>query len=272
MTSSEQLTEEVSLFLDEARDACREVGGSLCVGLDPHSDRLPEPAGTTADGLRCFLVEVVEQTLPHAAVYKPNAAFYEERGPEGFSILREVIEHAHDANRPVILDAKRGDIASTARAYARAAFELLNADAITIVPYMGEDAVVPFLEHGRFVFLLALPSNPSAAAIVEQGTPPLYERICRMGLALEDRYPGQVGLVVGATRPAQARSLHRMAPDLPWLVPGVGAQGGSLAELSRALGGRHEAWVNVSRGVLFEPEPRLSAEAWKRQIGVWRRE
>ena len=259
------------MFLDEARAARRDVGGSLCVGLDPHPDRMPEPFAATTDGLRSFLADVVEKTLPHTSVYKPNAAFYEERGPEGLAVLREVIESVHGAGRPVILDAKRGDIASTARSYARAAFDRLGADAITIVPYMGEDAVVPFLDRGRFVFLLALPSNPSAAAIVDHGSPPLYEAVGRLALDVERRYPGQVGLVVGATRPEQSLALHELAPELPWLVPGVGAQGGSLAALSAALVGGHEAWVNVSRAILFDPEPDVAAETWRREIGVWRR-
>ncbi len=257
------------MFLDEARAARRDVGSSLCVGLDPHPDRMPEPFAATADGLRSFLAAIVERTLPHTSVYKPNAAFFEERGPEGLAVLREVIESVHDAGRPVILDAKRGDIASTARSYARAAFDLLGADAITIVPYMGEDAVVPFLERGRFVFLLTLPSNPSAAAIVESGSPPLYERVVKMAIDLDRRYPGQVGLVVGATRPGPARTLHEIAPLLPWLVPGVGAQGGSVAGFSASLGGGHEAWVNVSRAILFDDDPGSAAEAWNKEIGVW---
>ncbi len=258
------------MFLECARASCQHVGGSLCVGLDPHPDRLPARFDPAIGGLRRFLDETIKKTLPSASLYKPNAAFFEERGPEGISLLKEIIDRVHEVGRPVILDAKRGDIASTAHAYARAAFDVLDADAITIVPYMGEDAVVPFLDRGRFVFLLALPSNPSAAAVVEHGSPPLYERIGRMGLELEVRYPGQVGLVAGATRPAQAASLHRLAPSLPWLVPGVGSQGGSLAELSEAIGGRHEAWVNVSRAILFDPEPAAAAEMWKREIGVWR--
>jgi len=257
------------MFLEEARATSRDVQGSLCVGLDPHPDRIPERYGATCDGLRRFLAEIIESTLPHAAVYKPNAAFFEERGPEGFSVLEEVIARLHEVGRAVILDAKRGDIASTAAAYARSAFDRLDADAITVVPYMGEDAVTPFLERGRFVFLLTLPSNPSAAAIVEGASPPLFERIGRMGLELNWRYPGQVGLVVGATRPEAARRLHDLAPDIPWLVPGIGAQGGDLAELRAAVGDAHEAWINVSRAVLFDPEPAEAARRWHREIGVW---
>jgi orotidine 5'-phosphate decarboxylase subfamily 2 len=257
------------VFIDDARAACRLTDGSLCVGLDPHPDLIPPPYGATLEGLRGFLAEIVRQTLPHASLYKPNAAFYEAFGPDGLTALKEVIGLVHDAGRPVILDAKRGDIASTARAYARAAFDVLGADAITIVPYMGEDAVVPFLDHGRFVFLLALPSNPSAEEIVGHGSPPLYERVCQLALELDARYPAQMGLVVGATRPAQARVLHDLAPNLPWLVPGVGAQGGSLGAPSCGAAGRHEAWVNVSRAILFDPEPGEAAKMWKQKIREW---
>ena len=251
------------MFIDEARAACRLTEGSLCVGLDPHPDLIPPAYGTTPDGLRRFLTKVVKETLPHAGLYKPNVAFYEALGPDGLTVLKEIIDLVHDAGRPVLLDAKRGDISSTAQAYARAAFDVLEADAITIVPYMGEDAVVPFLERDRFVFLLALPSNPSAGAIVGHGSPPLYERVCRLALDLDARYPEQVGLVVGATRPKEAQVLHDVGPRLPWLVPGAGAQGGSLDTLSRATAGRHEAWVNVSRAILFDPDPGKAARMWK---------
>ena len=257
------------MFLDEVRTVCRQTGGALCVGLDPHADRIPPEYGTSPDGVRRFLRYAIEATAPYAGVFKPNSAFFESLGDEGLTVLRETIRCAHDAERPVILDAKRGDIASTARAYACSAKDGLDADAITLVPYMGEGAVIPFLDRGLFAILLTLPSNPSAESIVKHGTPPLYLRIAELGQDLASRYPGQVGLVVGATRPAATREIHDVAPTLPWLVPGVGAQGGSLDELRAALPDAHEMWVNVSRGVLFDEDPAEAAKRWKETIGVW---
>ncbi len=257
------------MFLDKARRGRAAAGGSLCVGLDPHAARIPATYAATVAGMRSFLEGVIEATLRWTAVYKPNIAFYEQRGPEGTRVLREIVDRIHDAGRAVILDAKRGDIASTASAYAAAAFDVLDADAITVLPYMGEDAAVPFLDRGRFVFLVAAPSNPSASTIVNHGTPPLFQRVGELAAELERRYPGQVGLVVGATRIDAAQSLHRLAPELPWLVPGVGAQGGDLAQLAAAIDGAHEAWINVSRAVLFAKDVEGAAASWNRKIGVW---
>jgi orotidine 5'-phosphate decarboxylase subfamily 2 len=185
-------------------------------------------------------------------------------------LLAEAITWIHDADRLCILDAKRGDIASTAEAYARAAFDVLDADAITVVPYMGEDAIRPFLGHGRAVFIVTLPSNPAAGRIVEHGTPPLFLRVGELAAELSVEFAGQVGLVVGATRPDAAAALDRAAPGLAWLVPGLGAQGGDLAAFERAA--PHDVVLyNVSRGIFADPSPGAAAKQWKEQIGWGRR-
>ena len=248
------------MFIDQYRSACSATAGSLCVGLDPHLDRMPPEFGGTPEGVERFLDRVIERTIDHASAYKPNIAFFEVLGAEGFGVLARTIERIRQANRPVILDAKRGDIASTAAAYAEAAFGKLKADAITVVAYMGSDAVRPFLERGGFAFVLALPSNPSAEAIVDHGDPPLFERVAEMALKLETTYPGQVGLVVGATRPHEAGRLHRVAPDLPWLVPGIGAQGASSAAFFAEAGEHQVLAINASRAILFAPDPGKAAE------------
>ena len=259
------------MFIDRYETARRDTGGSLCVGLDPHRDRIPAEYGWSADGVRHFLDSVIERTVDHASAYKPNIAFFEALGSAGVDVLARTIKRIQRAGRPVILDAKRGDIASTAAAYADAAFEVLGADAITVVPYMGSDAVVPFLERGGFVFLLALPSNPSAASIVDHGDPPLYQRIGELALELDQTYPGQLGLVVGATRPQEAGILHRLAPRLPWLVPGIGAQGGSAEAFFAEVGGHETVVVNASRAVLFAPDPGEAAAELKGTIEELRR-
>jgi orotidine 5'-phosphate decarboxylase subfamily 2 len=209
---------------------------------------------------------VIEQTAPHACVYKPNSAFFEALGPAGAEVLARTIEWIHVAERPVLLDAKRGDIASTAEAYARAAFDVLGADAITVVPYMGADAVRPFLERGGTAFVVALPSNPSAAQVVAHGSPPLFLRVAHLAAEWSREHPGRVGLVVGATRPDLAREIHDVAPELPWLVPGLGAQGGDIEAFERAA--RHDVVLyNVSRGVFADPSPGEAARRWKEAIG-----
>jgi orotidine 5'-phosphate decarboxylase subfamily 2 len=254
------------MFIETYQAARHETGGSLCVGLDPHLDRIPAAYGATPAGVRRFLGDVVECTIDDASAFKPNIAFYEALGPEGLSVLASTIEQVQEAGRPVILDAKRGDIASTAGAYADAAFGRLGVDAITLVAYMGSDAVVPFLDRGGFAFVLALPSNPSASAIVDHGEPPLYARIAELAVDLNARYPNQLGLVVGATRPVEAAELHRLAPELPWLVPGIGAQGASGRVFFDAAGGHETMVINASRAVLFAPDPAAAAAELRRKI------
>ena len=255
------------MFVEKVRRAIQETGGSICVGLDPHMDSLPEKS-RTPEGIRDFLYAIIEQTAEHACVYKPNSAFFEVMGSAGMNALEQVIERVHRADRPVILDAKRCDIGSTARAYASAMFDAFGADAVTVVPYTGEDAVVPFLEKGGFTFLLTLPSNPAAQPIVTHGNPPLFVRIGEMAHDLAERYPGQVGLVVGATNPEGAANLAETAPGIPWLVPGVGAQGGDAQEFLSAAGGGRILLISASRSVLFADDPSAAARNLKEATHV----
>jgi orotidine 5'-phosphate decarboxylase subfamily 2 len=251
------------MFVDELKRTQRETGGRLCVGLDPH----PEIVRGGPRAVRRFLDGMISRTKDHACAYKPNSAFFEALGPRGIVLLRRAIDRIHDVGRPAILDAKRGDIASTAVAYARAARDVLAADAITVVPYMGEDAVLPFLEGGLAAFVVALPSNPAAAHIVDHGSPPLYVRVAELTARLEERFPGQLGLVVGATSPAKALALRNIAPTLPWLVPGIGAQGGELAAFLDAAGGERTLVFNVSRGILAAECPGDAARTLKEAMG-----
>ena len=169
------------MFRDQIIGAQRATGSRVCVGLDPHSGAPYE--------VRAKLQRVIKETAAHACAYKPNSAFFEALGAGGMDLLAEAIAWVHDAGRLAILDAKRGDIASTAEAYARAAFDVLRADAITVVPYMGEDAIRPFLMHGGAAFVVALPSNPAAARIVEHGTPPLFVRVGELAATAEELAP-----------------------------------------------------------------------------------
>ncbi|MFO8034973.1 MAG: orotidine-5'-phosphate decarboxylase [Candidatus Bipolaricaulota bacterium] len=246
------------MFLSRLEEGVARSQSWLCVGLDPRAGEIPASFGGTARGMLRHLKRLVDSTEPRAAAYKANLAFYLSWGPPGLRVLSRIVEYIHaSAGCPVILDGKWGDIASTAAAYAAAA-ERLGVDAVTSSVYMGQDAVTPLLEKGLFVFVLALPSNPASRGVVDHGEPPLYLEVTSLAVEMERQYPGLVGLVVGATRSAAAGRVYQAAPHLPWLVPGVGTQGGDLARILGAAPG-HLVLVNVSRAVAGAADPAASA-------------
>lgn len=242
------------------------VGTVLCVGIDPVPDALPRGFGADVAGVARFARLIVEACAPIAAAFKPNLAYFEAFGSEGFAAL-ESLRSAIPDGIPVTIDAKRGDIGTTAERQARSLIDVLGADAVTLSPYLGFDAIRPFLERGAFAYVLCRTSNPGAGEIqdvlVRRGEDPdaadepLHERVARLvdGWAGDE---GRLGLVVGATAPEELVAVRRAAPRLPFLVPGVGAQGGSLDSALRdgpASEGPAAAvtggalLVNVSRGI-----------------------
>ena len=255
-------------FLAKRVDDCSSL---LCVGLDPHPSELPAP---TAEAAGEFCLRLIKAAAPYAAAFKPNAAFFELYGPDGWAALKDVVvavqaeSHRLGSMIPVILDAKRGDIASTAEAYAKSAFENLGVHAITLNPYLGKDSIEPFLAFKeKGVFLLCKTSNPGAAdlqdlnVIEADGRPPipLNEHIAR--LAQTWNSGNNIGLVVGATQPGSMARLRAAAPDLWFLVPGVGAQGGDLETAMRS-GLRADGkgiLINVSRGISRAENPANAA-------------
>lgn len=230
----------------------------LCVGLDPEQDRMPAEYRKMdgAEAARAFSIAAIDATRDLAQAFKPNAAYFEQHGPDGVAALRDVIRHARE-HAPVVLDAKRGDIGSTSRAYAKAAFDALGADAVTVSPYMGEDSLDPFLERrDKGVFVLCRTSNAGGRDFQEladaQGVP-LFERVVQKAREWNVR-TGNVGLVAGATFPEQLARIRRAAgEDVPLLIPGVGAQGASLADAARfGCNMRGErALVSASRAILY---------------------
>ena len=264
-------------FLERRVDDCSSL---LCIGLDPHVSDIPAP---TAAAARDFCLHLVKATAPYAAAFKPNAAFFELYGPDGWAALKRVIEAvAEESARigstiPVILDAKRGDIASTAEAYAQSSFENLGVHAITLSPYLGKDSIDPFLAYKeKGVFLLCKTSNPGAgdlqdlnlAKVLEpsQGSVRLYEYVAC--LAQQWNTGGNIGLVVGATQPEALARVRAAAPDLWFLVPGVGAQGGYL-ETALCSGLRADGkgmLINVSRGISRAENPAKAAAELRDQI------
>ena len=232
-------------FLEKRVDDCSSL---LCIGLDPHVNDLPTP---TAASARDFCLNLVKQTSRYAAAFKPNAAFFEVFGADGWTALKDVIDAIQEeSNRmgsmiPVILDAKRGDVPSTAKAYAKSAFENLDAHCITINSYLGKDSIEPFIQNPeKGIFLLCKTSNPSSGEfqdlIVDGGqwttdsprSMPLYEYVARS--AESWNVNNNIGLVVGATYLDAMKRIRIATPGLWFLSPGIGAQGGELEQVVKS--------------------------------------
>ncbi len=216
-------------FFSRLAERAIAIDSLLCVGLDPHPADLLAP---TPQAALDFCLRLIESTTEVAVAYKPNAAFFEAFGAPGVQVLAEVI-HSVPQGIPVVLDAKRGDIASTAEAYAQAAFSILKADAITLSPYLGKDSLKPFLINSeRGAFLLCKTSNPGASDLQDlpigagQSGLTLYEQVAL--LAQQWNVGDNLGLVVGATQPEALARVRELVPDLWILAPGIGAQGGDL--------------------------------------------
>ncbi len=227
----------------------------LCVGLDSDIKKIPESLLNEKDPVFEFNRRIIDSTAQYAVAYKPNVAFYESRGADGWISLVKTSDYIKKQYPDifVIADAKRGDIGNTSSLYARAFFEDNNFDAVTVAPYMGEDSVAPFLSYkDRWVILLALTSNKGADDFqyhTESGVR-LFERV--LAKASEWGTEDQLMFVVGATRAEMLADIRKIVPDHFLLIPGVGAQGGSLEEVVKyGLNNRCGLLVNSSRGIIF---------------------
>ncbi|MCC6259709.1 MAG: orotidine-5'-phosphate decarboxylase [Anaerolineales bacterium] len=270
-------------FLQRRVDDCSSL---LCVGLDPHISDLKEP---TAASALTFCLTLIQQTSRYAAAFKPNAAFFESFGAAGWDALKQVIEAIqNESNRlgsliPVILDAKRGDISSTAEAYAKSAFETLGAHCITLSPYLGKDSIDPFLnDPEKGVFLLCKTSNagsgdlqdlivtiddrPQTMINGQSSAVYLYEHVAK--LAQKWNVKNNIGLVVGATHLEAMQRIRQAAPDLWFLAPGVGAQGAEIESVLRAglRSDRSGVLIPVSRGISRAENPAQAAAKLRDEI------
>jgi orotidine-5'-phosphate decarboxylase len=251
-------------FLDQLHAAAARNQSLLCVGLDPEPSRFPAGIARDAEGIHDFCARIVEATADLVIAFKPQIAYFAAHRAE--AQLERLIRHMREAapQVPVILDAKRGDIGSTAEQYAKEAFDRYGADAVTLSPFMGFDSVAPYLRYpGKGAFLLCRTSNPGGDDLQAQrlasvdGQPLLYEHLARLAQGPWNRN-GQLGLVVGATYPREIERVRALAPTLPLLIPGVGAQGGD-AEATVRAGWRGDASgaatgpiiVNSSRAILY---------------------
>jgi orotidine-5'-phosphate decarboxylase len=250
-------------FAERLDALCRERRSHVCIGLDPQLDRLPASVQGEADPIFAFNRAIVDATIDVTPVYKPNLAFYEAQGLEGWTSLKRTVDYI--GGRAIVLgDAKRGDIENTQTAYARAMFDVLGFDACTVSVYQGFDAAGPFLKYAdRGVFVLCRTSNRSGDELQNLAADgkPLYEHVAE--LARDWNANGNCGLVVGATYPAELGAIRTIAPGLPILIPGVGAQGGDVEASARnAAGGPFV--MNSSRGIIYASSGDDFAEAARR--------
>jgi uridine monophosphate synthetase len=252
-------------FFSQIGQRAQQVNSLLCIGLDPHAQDLETP---TAEAARAFCMRLIQATEDLALAFKPNIAFFEAFGADGISVLQEVIA-AIPQGVPVILDAKRGDIASTAQAYAQAVFQVLGAGAVTLSPYLGYDSLEPFLnDPQRGAFLLCKTSNPGAGDIqdlfltsgVKGETQAVFEKVASLAQLWNTH--DNLGLVVGATYPEALQRVRMAAPDLWILAPGVGTQGGDLRAALQA-GLRPDGLgmlIPISRAISQAASPRQAAD------------
>jgi len=239
-------------FVEKLTRAARKNGSLLCVGLDPDPKLMPDRVGVFE-----FNRAIIETTHDLVCAYKPNLAFYEALGNEGLDALKRTVNYI-PKDIPVIADAKRGDIGNTAKAYARALFEYFGFDATTVNPYLGFDSIEPFIEyHDKGVLILCRTSNAGAVDFqslrceIENDHRPLFEVVALK--AGQWNKSGNIGLVVGATYPEELRLIRQIQPDMPLLIPGIGAQGGDLALAVRyGVDVRGEkAIINSSRQIIY---------------------
>ena len=257
----------------QMRRAQEAAGKFLCIGLDPDIEKIPESArrDSVRESIVAFNRAVIDATADIAGSYKPNSAFYEAHGDEGWQALRETIFYIREAapDLPVILDAKRGDIGNTNDGYAAMAFEHLAADAITVHPYMGRESLSPFLaREDKGIFVLCRTSNAGAGEFQDAkiGGEELYKLVAR-SVAGEWNAKGNCGLVAGATYPDELRAVRALAPGIPILVPGIGAQSGDLEKSVAA--GKDEKGAGIviaaGRAIIYASAGRDFAEAARKK-------
>jgi len=256
-------------FIDKLLGASRNNRSLLCVGLDPDPKLMPPKLSVFE-----FNREIIEATSDLVCAYKPNLAFYEALGIEGLRALEKTLAHV-PKGIPVIGDAKRGDIASSSQAYARALFETFGFDAATVNPYLGHDSIAPFIAHAdKGVFLLCKTSNAGSGDFQEtlclestspSNTRPLFEMVALKAKEWNTR--GNIGLVVGATYPEQLRSVRELCPELPLLIPGIGAQGGDLSAVVKygVDANGEKTIISCSRQVIYASKGNDFAQAARRE-------
>jgi orotidine-5'-phosphate decarboxylase len=269
-------------FIERCQTAWSSQQSLLCVGLDPEPSKFPktlQDGRPTLDQVRAFCLGIVQATAAHACAFKPQIAHFAALGAE--AVLAEVCNHikTHHPNHILILDSKRGDIGSTAQHYATEAFHRYQADAVTLNPYMGTDSLQPFLDHhDKGIFVLCRTSNPGGDEFQMQALASGERLFEKVAVTAQQKWNvhRQVGLVVGATYPTEIAQVRSLAPDLPLLVPGIGAQGGDLVatvEAGMTPSNRAGLFINSSRAILYASagadwQQAAQAEAQRTQLAI----
>jgi len=239
-------------FCEKLENRVKRTGSLLCIGLDPDPDLIPEPFGTESEGIFLFLREVIEATAFYASAMKPNLSYFEALGVEGFKLFERVLKVIPD-DMPIIADAKRGDIGHSSKRYAHALLDHFRCDAVTVNPYMGQDSIEPFSDHqSKGVFVLCLTSNSGSQ---DFQLPHLHLHVAEK-VRQWNRH-GNLGLVVGATHPGRISAIRKISGPMPYLIPGVGAQGGELEKTLNAAkdGTKIPCLINASRSILYAENP-----------------
>jgi orotidine-5'-phosphate decarboxylase len=261
-------------FTQRLQTSIRQNDSLLCVGLDPDPERMPTKLKTDSDAIFKFCAEIIDSTKSAAAAFKLNFAFFEAAGAKGWMALENLLKQI-PSTVITVADAKRGDIGNSSQMYARAILERLDFDAVTVNPFMGRDSVAPFLQWPeKGAFILCLTSNPGAQDFqyAPVGDRFLYHTV--IDKVHDWNALQNCGLVVGATQPSQIRAIRAAATELPFLIPGVGAQGGDLeAAVTLGAGGHRDlALINVSRGIIYKSSGDDFAEAAGREAEMLRKQ
>lgn len=251
-------------YFDALRAASRARDSLLCVGLDPEPARIPGGVDGALDACR----RIIDATADVACAYKPNAAFWEQYGPGGWAALATLRTHV-PADVPVVLDCKRADVPNTMAAYASAAFDAMGFDAATVHAYHGADSLAEFTTHAaRGVYVVCHTSNPGRADLqhLPCGDRPVFMAVAELAVRA-DRH-GNVGVVMGATAPAEAAAMRAQFPTLPFLMPGIGRQGGDVDAAVRAAftGDPASCLIAVAGAILYADDPRAAAVEWRDRI------
>ena len=259
----------MNMFNNRLSKICTEKNNRLCLGLDLDNRKLQVNTLSYFEG---FVKDIIDTTIDLCPIYKINFAFYERLGKNGYHILSEITNHI-DGRAITIADAKRGDIGNSSKYYAEAIFDTLNYDSITVSPYMGEDSIKPFCKYNdRGVFILCLTSNIGSENFQNKNIngDKLYLHVAKLALNMNKN--NNIGLVVGATKNKQMESIREYSKGLPWLIPGVGFQGGSLED-SINIGSKYDSLpiINVSRGIIYAgngslDDIRLATEEYTEKI------
>jgi orotidine-5'-phosphate decarboxylase len=272
MLSSGKNHSQPMTYINKLQQCIAESNSTLCVGLDPNLDLLPQPVKNQFESpeeqVSFFCKLIIDYTAEHCAAFKPNLAFFEALGSNGFEVLEEVINHIPD-NKIVIADAKRGDISSTAEHYKKAFFEVFDVDAITLNPMMGFETLESFANYEeKGLYVLALTSNPGAADFLKRP----FESFDMMAQFIADQlskknpfYDTHLGMVIGATQTDELSSVLKYHPESALLIPGIGAQGGSIDELESALK-NHDGLplISSSRSIIYAGK---DEENWPELVG-----